>query len=261
VLARRRPDLVTEVVAGDRERGWMLMRDAGPSLHDLDLSPDVGVRHWSRVLPAYAQLQIDVAAAAPELAALVPLDRRTHVLPARFERVLADRDLLLVGEEDGLAAGELARLEALVPTVEAACAALASAAVPDSIQNDDFTTGSVFPSTDGYRFLDWGDACVTHPFFTLTVTMRVIAHAYDLPVGAPELARLRDAYLEPWTRFASRDELTALAALAVQPGQVCRVLDWWHARRSGAVDPAEERDALPWALRLVIEPEAWRDAG
>ena len=63
------------------------------------------------------------------------------------------------------------------------------------------TTTSSRPTAPGgpMRVFDWGDAVVGHPFGTLLVTLRVVAHWTGLPNGAPELLRLRDAYLEPWT--------------------------------------------------------------
>ena len=105
---------------------------------------------------------------------------------------------------------EYERLRALAPEVRQVCAELAAGPVPETINNDDFTYGSIFVRGGAYRFLDWGDACVSHPFFTLTVTQRVIEIKHELPVGSPEIARIRDAYLEPFTLFAPRAELEAM---------------------------------------------------
>ena len=60
---------------------------------------------------------------------------------------------------------------------------------------------------DELRILDWGDSCISHPFRTLYVTFE---HLF-LPRGDPWLARLRDAYLEPWGRPAELRETFALA--------------------------------------------------
>ena len=83
-----------EVVASDRDLGWLLMADAGRSLHELPSAEGIG--HWERALPAYARLQQDVTPDADELADAVAFDRGTHRLPEAFEQALADRELLLV---------------------------------------------------------------------------------------------------------------------------------------------------------------------
>src|SRR5262249_23410475 len=71
-----------------------------------------------------------------------------------------------------------------------------------------------------YRILDWGDACASHPFCTLTVTMNSIAHRLgeDFRQG-PTAVRARDAYLDAWPgttaekrrAFELADELGALS--------------------------------------------------
>jgi len=255
VLARRRPDAVTEVIAADPERGWMLMRDAGASLEQLE--PHDALRHWESALPAYAELQLDVMEHVGELNRVLPLDRRTHLLPGWFDTLLDDPEHLLI-ERGGLTMDEYERLRALRPWICSACAELEAIGIGDTIQNDDLRSASVFPAGESYRFVDWSDSCVTFPFFSLTVTLRVIADLYGLPPDAPEIDRLRDAYLEPWTGYASRAELPSLAALARPLGQLCRAVMHHDDAKRG--DWEIEPDDVSWALRLIIEPEVWREA-
>jgi hypothetical protein len=255
VLARHRPDAVTEVVAADAARGWMLTRDAGVPLEKL--AAEDALRHWEVALPQYAQLQLDVTSAAAELNGLLPLDRRTRCLPSWFDAMLADEEALLV-ERGGLNRDEYERLCALSPWVREACAELEASPIGDTIQHDDLGSADVFPAGGRYRFLDWGDSCVSFPLLSLTVTLRVIEYLYDLPEGSAEVGRLRDAYLEPWTGLAPRAELTRLASLSRPLGQVSRAAIHYDDARRGdwEIDP----DDVAWVLRLVIEPEAWRDA-
>jgi hypothetical protein len=254
ILARRRPELVTEVLIAD-ERGRMLMRDGGIQL-SAALAHDPDLAYWQEALPLYAELQIDAALAAGDLVAAGAFDRRAAVLPQVYDELLDAKDLLRVGLPDGVTADEHRRLRELAPEIVAVCEQLAAAGVPESIQNDDLTHGSIFLTGDGYRFLDWGDACVSHPFFTLTVTLRVVELVHELPPGSPEIDRVRDAYLEPFTTFAPRATLVPLAATARRVGQICRAAMRADAERSGYY--ADEPDALAWSLRLLLEPELWR---
>jgi len=244
ILARRRPELVTEVLFSD-EAGRMLMRDAGEQLSaTLDRDPDT--RYWEEALPLYAELQIEAAPDADELVRAGTFDRRSAGLPATYEQLIAE-------PAPGQTAEEYEQLRALAPEVEQVSAELAAGAVPETINNDDFTHGSIFLRDGSYRFLDWGDACVSHPFFTLTVTQRVIEIRHELPVGSPDIARVRDAYLEPFTRFAPRAELEAMVEPARRIGQVCRV-----ALQAQNPEWEDDPEDLAWSFRLLLDPEAWR---
>jgi hypothetical protein len=243
ILARRRAELVTEVVVSD-ERGRMLMRDAGEALHTV-LQRDLDLRYWEEALPLYAELQIEASPDAQELVAVGTFDRHAAVLPELYERLVATPAERQTPEE-------YAELRGLVPEVERVCAQLAAAPIPETINNDDFTDGSIFVRGGSYRFLDWDDACVSHPFFTLTVAQRVIEIRHGLPARSAEIARVRDAYLEPFTRFASRVELEELVAPARRIGQICRVA--LRADNPFWDDPGE----LAWTFRLLLDPEAWR---
>jgi hypothetical protein len=247
ILAGRRPELVTEVLVADG-RGRMLMRDGGVQLSKL-LEEKLELRYWEEALPVYAELQIDSALNAEELVAAGAFDRRAAVLPAIYDELLGSCPY-------GLTTEESERLRELVPEVAAVCAQLASHSILETIQNDDFTDGSIFLRGGSYRFLDWGDACVSHPFFTLTVTLRVIEIRHGLPAESGEIERIRDAYLEPFTRFEPRETLAALAGPARRVGQICRAAMRFEAERTG--DYSDEPDELAWSLRLLLDPECWR---
>jgi hypothetical protein len=241
ILAAHRPELVTEVAFSD-EDGRMLMRDAGPQVSSRAPDP----RDWEELLPLYAELQIEAAGDAGALLQAGAFDRRSTVLPAQYRELIAER-------APGQTEAEYEQLLALETEVDRVCAELAAGPVPDTINNDDFTDGSVHVTGAGYRFLDWGDACVSHPFMTLTVTQRVIEIRHGLAPRSAEVARIRDAYLEPFTRFASRAEIEAIVDPARRIGQICRV-----ALRAAHMDWEDDPEELAWSFRLLLDPEAWR---
>jgi len=196
-LASRWPWLLPQVLADDGERGWLLLGDAGERL-----GFGVGPAPWVLLLPAYADLQRGEAAhAARHLDAGVP-DRRLAGLPALYEAMLA--------HELPLATADRARLRAFAPRFGRLCEELASAGLPETIQHDDLHGNNVCPNGAG-RILDWGDACVSHPFLTLFVTFLHLEEMEGLERDDPWFARLRDAYLEPWGRPAELRESFELA--------------------------------------------------
>jgi hypothetical protein len=247
-LAARRPDLVPTLLATDLERGWMLQGDGGTRLREiLEETGDFDV--WIEILPLYAELQMDVAADRDRLLAAGVPDRLLASLPGQFEEVLADAVALETLTQD-----ERRRLASLAPRIEAECRELADYGLPETIQHDDLHDGQVFVRDGRFLFFDWGDACVSHPFYTLVVTLAVLAYRLDLQHDAPELDRFRDAYLEPWNRFRPRRELERAYPLSYRLGVLCRGLTW---RSVVAVLPQplrdDEADAVPERMRMLLD--------
>jgi len=141
-----------------------------------------------------------------------------------------------------------------LPEVAAMCLELGGLGIPETLQHDDFNDGNVFVRSGGYVFFDWGDSCVSHPFHTLVVTLRSIAHRLDLEPGGRELLRIRDAYLEAFGGFAERGTLTEAFELAYVVGTIARALAWHRYVR--ASDPryrSEFADSVPYGLQRFLE--------
>ena len=247
-LAAAAPDVIVELVAVDVERGWILMRDAGTRLREL-VGTIEQVEHWQAILPRYAELQLALAPREDRFLALGVPDERLGGLARHLERVLDDLDTLLVGQPDGVTDEELERLRAAVPEVASMCSDLAAVGIPETLQHDDFHDGQVFIRDGRYFFLDWGDSCVSHPFHTLVVTLRVLASQQGLAPGAPELVRLRDLYLEPFAGFASPAELRDAFGLAYRTGTIGRALAW---HRSFSRYPEERDDTVAYGLKMFL---------
>lgn len=255
-LAGADPGLLPELIAIDAERGWLLMRDGGTRLRDAAES----IGDWEAILPRYAELQLAVAPAAPELLGLGVPDERPVGLAGRLERLLANDALTMLGRPDGLTDRERDRLVAHLPEIAAMGAELSASGIPDSIQHDDLHGGAVLvDDARHHRVIDWGDACVSHPFHTLTVLLRASAYFMELEPGGPEILRLRDAYLEPFQTYGSRDELIGWADVAYRTGTIARSLAWSRGLLDVAdLDdlPPERReglDTIPYGLQRFLE--------
>jgi hypothetical protein len=82
--------------------------------------------------------------------------------------------------------------------------------------------------------LDWGDACVSHPFFTLSVTLEgVLAWGLDDVEGSVDVTPFRDAYLAPFRRIAANADLETAASIAMRLGWVGRAV---NAELGGAAE-------------------------
>jgi len=255
MLARLRPGQVPEVAAVDRDRGWLLMRDGGTRLRELVQSP-ADLDRWAELLPRYAELQVTLAQHADELLAAGVPEVRLAGLTANLEDLLRDDEAIMLDRPGGLASNERDQLLELVPKISAAATELAGYGIPETIQHDDFHDGNVFVRDGRYLFFDWGDSCVSHPFHTLVVTFRAIAHRFDPDVrpGGPELLRLRDAYLEPFAGYGSHDELAAAVDLAHLTGTIGRTLAWHRFVYEREPEfRGDDVEAVPYGLKRLLD--------
>ena len=195
----------------------MLMADAGTRLREI-VQRERDLNCWLEIMPLYAGLQIDLADDADDMVALGVPDLRLATLSARYEQLL-----------DSLAQlppSERVRLLENVARVREMCDELSGYGLPETIQHDDFHDGQVFLRDGHYLLLDWGDACVSHPFFTLSVTLEgVLGWGLDDVQGSVDVGPFRDAYLEPFARVTNGAELDVAAATAMRLGWVCRAVN------------------------------------
>ena len=205
-LAARWPDRLPEVVEhGD---DWLLLRDAGDVVDKLPHAHDA----WLDAIARYGELQRgEIDRVDEHLANGVP-DQRSHVLPAEYAAMLVRADLPW-REPFRRYEREFARL----------CDALGDVA---SINHDDLHMHNVY---DGGRVLDWGDSCVSHPFFSLIVTFRFVKGGHD---------EIRDAYLEGYG--GDRETFD----LALRVGRIAHLFKWLRFR-----------DALP--ATMLAEYDVW----
>ena len=216
-LSARWPATVADVLAYDIHRGWLLIADAGEPLRNLGNPPE----RWLEVVPAYAHLQIGETEHAPDhLDAGVP-DLRPGRLPERYGELLG-AGLPLEPAETAALAGFHQRFSSL-------CVALEDHGLGATVQHDDLHMNNVYVKAGALRVLDWGDASISHPFFSLFETFRFLTEVNRLDPGDPWFGRLRDAYLGPWGHGNTEAFDTALRI----------------AGFSRAIAGLDQRDALP----------------
>lgn len=253
MLAKVRPNLVPEVVAIDAERGWMLLRDAGIRLRELITSPG-DLRRWEPVLAGCAELQLAMAEHVDRILEIGIPDFRLRGLPDRVAALLEADEFLMIDQPDGLTSDDRDQLRSQIPEIERMCVELSSAGIPETIQHDDLNDGNVFVQGGRSRIVDWGDACVSHPFHTLTVCLRATAFRLDLEPGGPEILRVRDAYLQPFSAYGSHEDLVGVADTAYRTGTLARALAWQsYVAVRDPKDRMPDLEAVPYGLRKFLE--------
>jgi hypothetical protein len=261
------PGLAPEVLAHDSARAWSLTRDSGPVLRSI-----VGLEamwpYWERLLPRYAEAQLALAEHKARFLISGMPELGPAQLPLECRRLLAELATTPT-EEGGLTREQASDVERLLPLYDDWCAELAASQLPDTLQHDDLHSNNICWSGDvddlsSARIIDWGDACIGHPFGTMLATLNSIAfHAGMLDndrggIDDPRVLGIRDAYLEPFTDHGSREELVRWVALARSTGCVSRAISWEKAVRDApnTVGAEHEFPVRGWLLELL---EPWAD--
>jgi aminoglycoside phosphotransferase (APT) family kinase protein len=226
-LFARWPDRVSEVLARDDDRGWLLLADAGTPLRALGNPPEV----WLRALPMYAELQRDEAKVAS--------DHLAHGVPDLRVMTWQTRYAELVQSNLPLQDNEVRVLREFARRFGELCEQLAAHGVPETVQHDDLHMGNVYKNGEQLRLLDWGDSSISHPFASLVITFRFLEEVNGLSPADRQFSRLRDAYLEPWG--SGRAEALSLA---IRIGSFAR-----------AFALLRQRDALPQAERAAFDSD------
>ncbi len=233
VLSERDPDLVPPLLARDPDTGWMIMADGGVSLRTVTEEP-AWLAGWADVLPRYARLQVATVEHVDRLLALGVPDLRLETVPAKYADLVARIDV----EQ---------RFRDATSRVADLCAAVASYDVPPAIQHDDLHDAQMFVRDGRHLLLDWADACVTHPFFSLSVALEgVLSWGLADEEDAVDVAPYREAYLAVWNEALGRD-VSEVVPDALRLGWAVRAVN-------GHVDG--ELGATHARLRMFLDGEA-----
>ncbi|MBZ0295341.1 MAG: phosphotransferase [Anaerolineae bacterium] len=221
------PDAAPQLVAVHPQHPWMIMRDGGQRLREiLQTHPDW--QHWQNLLPQFAHLQIEAAHHRDRLLDLGLPNRDLDVFPQLYQQWIDDTARFQLGLEHGLSTEEYQRLQDLVPVVEQKAKLLASYAVPVSLHHGDLHDGNIFYHQGQYTFYDWGDASFSHPFFSLRTAYVSAEVRFQLDENAPELDRLRDAYLPAWLEFETEENLRIIFGVAQELWAISSAITWYQ---------------------------------
>lgn len=237
LLHREFPGLVTEVLTLHPTQPWMLIAEGGKKLGDVYESDEL-LRAWREILPRCAQLQRDITSRTDEIIAFGTPDHRAEPLLAGLDDVIANEPAVSGDRSDRLTGDEGLALRSVRTRLVVGLRALATLGIDDTLNHDDLHQNNVLVRDGGPLIFDWGDACVSHPFLTLAVTLRFAALKTGRAEGSAEIAALRDAYLEPWSDRASTRDLRDAAELGRRIGQISRTLTFYAVARAypGVID-------------------------
>jgi hypothetical protein len=246
-LGEWNPRAFPRCLAVDRERSWLLMRDAGGPF--LDELTEIGP--WEEAVRAYARLQIASIDGVEDLLRLCP-DLRLDRIREGIGEFVRTAPLLLRNSPCALDEAERSRLPALVPYLHRVCKEASRYAIPPTLEHGDFGASNVQVTPNGPLYFDWSDGCISHPFFGIATFLDDWEEIYEKP-GVVE--RLREAYLLEWFAFEPvercRELLDLLKPLRAFHMEHYRMLKRWRAQADAP--PPSPFSGHAWALRSEQE--------
>lgn len=251
-LSQWTPQCVPPVLAVEPSQGWWLARDGGESIR-ANLKATRDLTEWKQAIDVYAHAQMELAKHVDEMLALDVPDRRPRTIPARYENLLKDTATLRIDLEKGITSDEYARLREMLPQLQEWCAQLEASAIPNSLHHGDLNSGNVLKHGTQYTFIDWGDASVAHPFFSIRTPLVSIELVLDLPDYDPCTAPVRDAYLNAWSAYDTRENIFSTFCIAQRVSEIVTALSWYQTVVTAPPDQrAEYEHIVPSQLQAFL---------
>jgi RimJ/RimL family protein N-acetyltransferase len=215
---------VPRILATHPESNCFLMQDSGECLRPL-MKQHYRVDWTCQALQTYAQLQQNEALQIEVLFALGVPDWRLAKLPDLYAELIARKDFL---KAEGLSEQEINALGALKTKVQDICAQLLKYSIPETIEHGDFHDHNILRQGERLIVNDWGDAVISHPFFSLVSFLDSARRNHGILEGSEVYLKLRDAYLEAWSDYASEAQRLECFELAKQIGVIKFVISFYR---------------------------------
>ena len=245
------PALVPEVVIQSEGLHCFLMRDCGTPLQTI-LRANYQVDLAIKGLTAYATIQKDAANHIDALLALGVPDWRLAALPSLYMAFLDKDDFL---KSYGLTQTEIDELKHSHHKVIELCHQLAQYHIPEAIDHSDFHDNNILVNDHNDLIVnDWGEAVITHPFFSLVNFLFGAARQHNIIEGSETYNELRDGYLINWLTFESKDRLLDAYKLVQQLGYIKYVLSFYPITQCpGYIEYGRHKGRITQALRSFLQ--------
>ena len=232
-LADRLPRHIPVLIARHPEwNAWLAVEAEGQ-----DLNSCSGRDAWCRAADSLAELQIASIENAPEILAAGARDLRIESLLALAAPFFAKVEGLMERQTNRVPkrlTGE--ETERTRQTVIRALREMEAIGIPETINHLDLNPGNIFVAPAKCTFLDWAEAAVGNPFFSLEYLRQHFVRAFEGQENAETALLAR--YLDRWRSSLpakSRETALRLAPLTALF--------------------AYAASSLPWHLSLTARPE------
>lgn len=216
-LSERWPRHVTELLASDADRNWMLMPDFSAGVR-VRPSPE----ELAQAAALMARIQIEAADSLDQWAQLGCQPMGLEELAVFLERgdVLRDE---LAGGRFPFSAEELQSLSAALLSLRPLCDSLAAYGLPATLLHPDFRAANLVFGSGEPRIIDWADTRIGHPYFAL---LELLRSDHDVAIAGFAGDPVVQAYLEPFRAFGGGERLVDALRLARELRDAWRLMHW-----------------------------------
>lgn len=240
---------VPTVLAIDEEANCFLMLDAGMPLRDF-LQMQYQVSPVCEALTCYATIQQQCIPHVDNLFSLGVPDWRLQRLPALYESLISQKKMLIA---DGLTKEELTQLRSLQPTLIDLCMKLAAFGIPETIEHGDFHDNNVLVDDKRITVNDWGDATITHPFFSCVSWLESARRNHGFDEQHVYYQTALNAYLSAWRDFGDIAKLSMVFELAKRIRPVVFAMSFSRINACSGIEKYPQyRGYIAEALRIFM---------
>ncbi len=161
-------------------------------------------------------------------------DQRLARLPELLAELLADDSLM---RAESISPHERSAFLRLLPAVAKLGEELASCGVPETLEHGDFHDNNVLMQNSQLTINDWGDASLSHPFFSLASCLESSGRNHGLKPGDRIYTQLIDAYLASWLDYADNVTLHRSLDLALQLRPIHFAVNYRRLAKNVAYQP------------------------
>ncbi len=228
MLSQNWPKHLPQVVSSDTTKRWLLMEDFGNKSLE-----SASIKKRGKALGLFAEIQRYFLQKVDLLIGMGCADMRSEVLFDRFEQLLNDDSALRPGVRGELNTSQIAELRAALPLIRAKFEQLENSEISKTLVHSDFRGGNIALNDLDIVFFDWSDAVIAHPFYSVNRYFDFIPP----PKGTSKLLwrfdpsdhrrnQLLDAYLDKWTKFGSKEQVTKAFSISRQLNPVFLSVRW-----------------------------------
>ncbi|MBM6619542.1 phosphotransferase [Bacillus suaedaesalsae] len=247
-LDEAHPGKTTSILSIHSQNAWLLMNDIGGmplrSVKDQEI--------LEKAICDFAKFQIAEINNVPKLVELGVPKRDLALLK---EQIASHLESMC---DTGLGAEDKEKVMSCKQELMDMCDELAHILPLQSIDHGDLHSANIQVVAGKNVFLDWGDAIVTHPFFSTRVFWNSL---YELTENDTDeewqelVAYFRPIYLDAWSSFAPKETLERALGISDQLGCIQRALSYYLYFTPFAEDQSDFNKPSQWLLALLEERE------
>lgn len=193
-LSKKYPNLIAKVKAVEADEGFLLSAAfTGRAVVSGD------VKSFEAAAHGLAKIQVAEASDVSKLVSLGLVVQDYHVLMDSILTLLNDHSALMVGEKNGLTNEELNQFKGSKQLLTLAVNRLQAIGIPLSLEHGDFRAANILCNdNNSCCIIDWSEAAISHPFFSLAQLLDEEDHAQDSFSADQVKEQIALAYFSPW---------------------------------------------------------------